>query len=229
MNSSEESQAVPQVTIDTTDFYRSGAPNPLPALPLKSEVLGPTSLEHTRYKPLERSIVLALKDAGIGSFFVELTHRFVRGESPTANDVTILISMKRDQQRDNLTVAVNEVLNILFRAQISNIRVEAIDPRANRRFFVPIVPTTFYTTMWGKLQQEITEILGRTNYSWYSFTVLNRGHEESQSEPVIVIGVRRSASFEWKIDVRSKVLDLLEEAKLDMDVVFVRETEDSQV
>lgn len=227
MNSSEESQTGPRVTIDTTDFYRSGTPNPLPALPLKSELVAPDSQVYILYKSLQSSIISALKGAGIGSFFLELTYRFVRGESPTTNDVTILITMQRDQQRDNITVAVNQVLNLLFRAQIHNIRVEAMDPRANRRFFVPTVSTTFLTTMWGVLKREITAILGRTNYSWCSFTVLNRGHQESQSEPVIVIGVRRSASFEWKAHVRFKVLDLLEKARLDMDVVFVREASSS--
>ena len=113
-NSSEESQTIPPVAIDTTDFYRSGTPNPFPALPLKSELVAPNSQVYTQYKSLQSSIISTLKGAGISSYEMELAHRFIRGGSPTTNDVTILITMQRDQQRDNLTVAVNEVLKLPF-------------------------------------------------------------------------------------------------------------------
>ena len=100
---------------------------------------------------------------------MHLTHHFVRGKSPTTKDFTILIKIERDQQRDNLTVAINEVLSLLFKAQIDNIRVEAIEPSANRRFFVPTVSREFLKATWGILRRDITAVLGRTKYSWCSF------------------------------------------------------------
>ena len=221
MNSSEESQTVPRVSIDTTDFYRSGAPNPLPALPLETQIIDQGQTLAT-YVALQPKITTALRNAGLGSFTMHLTKRYALGESPTS-DYTILIEAQRDPQRDNLTIAVNEVLSVLFTAQVTNVHVEIIDPRAHRLFFVPQVSTTFLIAIWPVLQREIIAILDRHNYDWSSFTLLNRGHQESESEAVVVIGVRKSATLRWKAQIRSNILDLLEKKRLSMDVIFVRE------
>ena len=222
MNSSKESQSVSKVQIDTTDIYRSGFPNPLPDLPLSSRPIDLAAAE--KFEQLRDKINDAKGMAGIDIYELSFLKQGVYDEEPSPNDNTVVVRTTKDPERDNLTIAADRILGVLYAAGVTDWRVEIYDPRANRKFFLPKVTWNWASTVWPELRNDFVDILGPGNKEWSSVSLFNRGHAEPDSVPTVVIGTRPSASLTWKSNTCSMILDRLEQAQLNYDVVFVRES-----
>ena len=147
-------------------------------------------------------------------------------DGPTDADhvIHIAINSGTSEMKDGWMIAMNAILELMYQRNISGIGVEIINPHALQRFFAPVVDESFKTA-WPSLEAQIIGVLGLGAKEWESLTVYNRGHDEKNASPTVIIGVTRAANVEWQTTVYEILHGLLEPYP-GVEVGFVRSSFD---
>ena len=77
LDSSEESTSSTQSRIDTSSYFRTGAPSPLPALPLRTGDVDENSQTNQNFDKLKQKVHDALGSAGVNGYSLRLCTRYV--------------------------------------------------------------------------------------------------------------------------------------------------------
>lgn len=163
-----------------------------------------------------------------------LVHRTLPDSSPTANDLTILISADwRDDEEGNLWfLAANDVRELLVQssAQTRNVKVELISWQLTRERRIEIVERGHpLVAAWPTINLRIHQVINGSQAlkdNWVSIDALRIGYisEAAYPTPVTIL-----VTVDWGLDRRQWVTDerqirdlLLEHGLEDVEVLFER-------
>ncbi|KAH0565173.1 hypothetical protein GP486_001437 [Trichoglossum hirsutum] len=175
-------------SVDTTNPFRQGFPNPLRPLPQANFIVDAKDAESIGWwEPIQAAAMGYMKARGIAWNTVTLINRRNPRHEPSPNDLTILITAFHDAASDSWYLMLQDLQAYLQDRGLTHLRVEIMDDRFARmpdHFIVESAHPLVYA--WPGICDRIIRALGPA--PWFTLTAIRRGiNKIPENNPITVL------------------------------------------